>query len=268
MTEVLFKLDNQKGFLMNRHVVRIAPNIGKLNRTRSFQLTKAVSALLILTTTAWAAPVRAEPGKLVVVELFTSQGCSSCPPADAILVELTRRPNVLPLGFHVDYWDRLGWRDPFSSSAATARQQSYARALGLPAVYTPQVVINGRHEAVGSDRETIDTVMAASTRMAVQASLAVGGNALSIKVGTGQGQGRLWLVTFDRQHETSVKRGENAGRTIVNVNVVRSLVPVGSWSGSPLVLSLPLPSIGSDAAILLQGADGQILGAASARVPG
>ena len=253
---------------MNHHVVRIAPNTGELNRMWSFELTKAVSALLILATTAWAVPVRAEPGKLVVVELFTSQGCSSCPPADAVLVELTQRPNVLPLGFHVDYWDRLGWRDPFSSPAATARQQSYARALGLPGVYTPQVVINGRHEAVGSDRETIDTVVAASTRMAVQAAIAVEGNALTIKVGTGQGQGRLWLLTFDRQHETSIERGENAGRTIVNVNVVRSLVPVGSWSGSPLVLSLPLPSMGSDATILLQGTDGRILGAASARMPG
>ena len=212
--------------------------------------------------------MRAEPAALVVVELFTSQGCSSCPPADAILVELARRPNVLPLGFHVDYWDRLGWRDPFSSPEATARQPSYARALGLPAVYTPQVVINGRHEAVGSDRDTIDAVMAASTRMPVRAALAVEGNALSIKLGTGQGRGRLWLVTFDRQHETSIKRGENAGRTIVNVNVVRSLVPVSSWSGSPLVLSLPLPSTGSDAAIILQGADGQILGAASARMSG
>jgi hypothetical protein len=253
---------------MNRHVVRIATNISELNRIWSFGLTKVVCALSILAITAWAAPVRAEPGKLVVVELFTSQGCSSCPPADAMLVELARRANVLPLGFHVDYWDRLGWRDPFSSPAATARQQSYARALGLPDVYTPQVIINGRHEAVGSDRETIDTVMAASTRMPVQATLAVEGNALSIKVGTGQGQGRLWLVTFDRQHETSVRRGENAGRTIVNVNVVRSLAPVGSWSGSPLVLSLPRPSIGSDAAILLQGTDGQILGAASTRMPG
>jgi hypothetical protein len=253
---------------MNRQVVRIATNIGELNRIWSFELTKAVSALLILAGTAWAAPVRAEPGKLVVVELFTSQGCSSCPPADAILVELTRRPSVLPLGSHIDYWDRLGWRDPFSSPAATARQQSYARALGLPGVYTPQVVINGRHEAVGSDRETIDAVVAASTRMAVQAALAVEANALSIKVGAGQGQGRLWLVTFDRQHETSVKRGENAGRTIVNVNVVRSLVPVGSWSGSPLVLSRPLPSTGSDAAILLQGTDGRILGAASVRTAG
>jgi len=248
---------------MSRDMDLISTNTGRFDRIRTFKLTKAISALLILATAAMAAPVRADPTGLVVVELFTSQGCSSCPPADAILAELTRRPNVLPLGFHVDYWDRLGWRDPFSSAAATARQQSYARAFGLPAVYTPQVVINGRHEAVGSDRQTINTVMAAAARMPVRVALAVEHNALSIRVGAGPGEGRLWLVTFDRQHETSVKRGENAGRTIVNVNVVRGVESAGSWGGSPLILSLPQPPVGSDAAILLQAPGGQILGAAS-----
>ena len=253
---------------MSQGLVLISTNTDEFNRIRTLESKRAIWALLILATTVLAAPVRADPTGLVVVELFTSQSCSSCPPADALLVELARRPNVLPLGFHVDYWDRLGWRDPFSSPAATARQQSYARALGLSAVYTPQIVINGRHEAVGSDRQTINTVMAASARMPMQVALAVGNGALSIRVGGGQGEGRLWLVTFDRLHETAVKRGENAGRTIVNVNVVRSLVPAGSWSGSPLILSLPQPPTGSSVAILLQAPDGQILGAASAPVSG
>jgi hypothetical protein len=248
---------------MSHSVVRISTNTDNRGGIRTFELKRTISALLILASSAFAAPVRADPAGLVVVELFTSQGCSSCPPADAILVELTRRPNVLPLGFHVDYWDRLGWRDPFSSPAATARQESYARALGLQGVYTPQVVINGRHETVGSDRQTINTVMAASPRMPVQIAFAVGHDALSVRVGAGQGEGRLWRVIFDRQHETSVERGENAGRTIVNVNVVRSLVPAGSWSGSPLILSVPQPPAGSGTAILLQAPDGQILGAAS-----
>jgi hypothetical protein len=254
--------------LMSRDLVLISTSINEFNRIRIFELKRAITALLILATTALIAPVCADPSGLVVVELFTSQGCSSCPPADALLVELTRRPNVLPLGFHVDYWDRLGWRDPFSSPAATTRQESYARALGLSGVYTPQVVINGLHEAVGSDRETINTVMAASARMPVRVALAVENGALSIRVGAGRGEGRLWLVSFDRQHETSVKRGENAGRTIVNVNVVRSLVPAGSWRGSPLILSLPQPPTGSSVAILLQARDGEILGAASTPVSG
>jgi hypothetical protein len=251
---------------MSRDMVLISTNTSQFNRIGISELKRAITALLILATTALTASVRAEPGGLVVVELFTSQGCSSCPPADALLVELTRRPDVLPLGFHVDYWDRLGWRDPFSSPAATARQESYARALGLSGVYTPQVVINGRHEAVGSDRQTINTIMAGSTRMPVRVALAVENGALSIRVGAGPGEGRLWLVSFDRQHETPVKRGENAGRTIVNVNVVRSLRPAGSWSGSPLILSLPQPPTGTGVAILLQAPDGQILGAASTPV--
>jgi hypothetical protein len=265
---VLFKLNKLKGFLMSSDLVLTSTNAKGFNRTRIFELAKVISALLILVTIGWAASVRADPSGLAVVELFTSQGCSSCPPADALLVELTRRPNVLPLGFHVDYWDRLGWRDPFSSHAATARQESYARILGLSAVYTPQVVINGRREAVGSDSRTINSVVANSARMPVQVTLAVENGTLSVTVGAGRGEGRLWLVTFDRQHETSVKRGENAGRTIVNVNVVRALVPAGAWGGSPLTLSLPQPPTGSDAAILLQAPDGQILGAASTSMPG
>jgi hypothetical protein len=244
-------------------MVLISTNADNCDGMQTFALKRVIFALSLLVAAVLAAPLRADATGPVVVELFTSQGCSSCPPADAILVELTRLPNVLPLGFHVDYWDRLGWRDPFSSSAATARQESYARALGLQGVYTPQVVINGHDETVGSDRQTINTVIAASARMPVQVALAAENNALTIKVGAGQGAGRLWLVTFDPQHETSVKRGENAGRTIVNANVVRSLAPAGSWSGSPRTLSIPQPPVGSSAAILLQAPDGQILGAAS-----
>lgn len=230
--------------------------------------TGIVAGWLALTAVGAVAMAHAEPAAPVVVELFTSQGCSSCPPADAFLAELARRSDVLPLAFHVDYWDRLGWRDPFSSSAATARQRDYARELGLPTVYTPQIVVNGRHDAVGSDRRQVTAAIAATAGPSVPIALAVENGALSIGIGTGSGAGKLWLVTFDPRHETAVTRGENAGRTLVDINIVRSLDAVGAWDGSPITLSRPLPPAGSGAALLLQAQDGRILGAASIRAPG
>src|SRR5438309_7939527 len=118
-----------------------------------------ISAYILLVYVALAvAPVQAGE-RPIVVELFTSEGCSSCPPADALLAELAKRPDVLALSFHVDYWDRLGWKDPFSSRAATDRQNRYAKLLKLATVYTPQIVVDGRWEAVGSDRADVERAL-------------------------------------------------------------------------------------------------------------
>jgi hypothetical protein len=201
----------------------------------------------------------------VLVELFTSQGCSSCPPAEAYLGELARERGILALAYHVDYWDDLGWHDPFSSSAATARQRAYARLMDLRAVYTPQMVINGRFEEVGSERGRVAAAIAKAATIAPAATidLTAQPDALMATIGAGAGEGRIWGVLYDLRHETAVRRGENAGRQLVNVNIVRSIDALGTWSGAPLALSRSLPQPGTGTAVFVQSADGAILGAAS-----
>jgi hypothetical protein len=198
----------------------------------------------------------------VVVELFTSQGCSSCPPADAFLTDLAhQRRDILPLAFHVTYWDYLGWKDPYSLDAATARQREYARHLGEDGVYTPQMVVDGAKGFVGSSRAEGLTAIAGAARKQVQVSVARDAGSLLIMVGAGVGKARVLLVGFDPTHETPVGRGENRGHTLLESNVVRSLTPIGAWSGSAVTLR-QTPPAGDGFAVLLQGEDGRILGAA------
>jgi hypothetical protein len=197
----------------------------------------------------------------VVVELFTSQGCSSCPPADAFLTDLARqRRDVLPLAFHVTYWDRLGWKDPYSLDAATVRQKEYARHLDDDGVYTPQMVVDGTTGFVGSSRTQGLSVIAAAPRKTVPVSVVRDGAGLRIEVGAGTGQAQVLLVGFDPAHETHIGRGENGGRTLLESNIVRSLTPVGTWSGPALELRQPPPA-GEGFAVLLQAGDGRIIGA-------
>src|SRR5690606_22101538 len=164
---------------------------------------------------------RAEPApQPVLVELFTSQGCSSCPPADAFLAELAERPGVLALSYHVDYWNYIGWTDPFSSPAATARQRAYGKTLGSRVAYTPQMVVGGRHDAVGSHREAVEQAIAAAAASPHVALVIAGDDATGYRAvlpATALDMpARIWLVLFDGSHETTVTRGENTGRTIEN----------------------------------------------------
>jgi hypothetical protein len=212
-------------------------------------------------TTALASAAFAEEPP-TVVELFTSQGCSSCPPADAFLTDLAhQRHDVLPLAFHVTYWDSLGWKDPYSLDAATVRQRAYARQLGDDGVYTPQMVVDGTTGFVGSDRARGLQVIAAAAHNFVPVSVARDGQTLLVKVGSGTGQARVLLVGFDPAHQTPVGRGENSGRTLLESNIVRSLTPIGAWSGSAIELRQPPPA-GEGFAVLLQAEDGRIIGAA------
>ncbi|KQP58557.1 DUF1223 domain-containing protein [Methylobacterium sp. Leaf108] len=199
----------------------------------------------------------------VVVELFTSQSCSSCPPAEAVLTDLRDQPDVLALGFHVTYWNRLSWRDTVSLPAATDRQEAYARTLGETRVFTPQMVIDGRRSVLGSQRGEVAAAIAEARRASPVAAMTLvrKGGDLVVGLGAGAGSGRIVLVGFDREVRTAVARGENAGRDLVQSNVVRSVRDLGGWTGAARTVTQPAPA-GSDAAVLLQAADGRILGAA------
>jgi hypothetical protein len=204
-----------------------------------------VSALMVAASAMRATPAGAQDAAPpVVVELFTSQGCSSCPPADALLGELSQRKDVLALGFHVDYWDYIGWKDPYASKLATKRQRQYADTFKLSFVYTPQMVVNGVAESVGSDRAGIEAaVEKAKARPAVHPSLALerrGDGGLLVHVGAAEVRrsATVWLACFDRQRSTPVPRGENAGSTLTNYHIVRHFESLGTWKGTLLDLSV------------------------------
>jgi hypothetical protein len=180
----------------------------------------------------------------IVVELFTSQGCSSCPPADALLGDLSKRSDVLTLGFHVDYWDYIGWKDPYASKVATKRQKLYAESFKASFVYTPQMVVNGVAENVGSDRSAIEAaVEKAKTRVGVHPSLmlerrADGGLLVHVGAAETKRPATVWLACFDRQRSTVVPRGENAGSTLTNYHIVRHFESLGTWKGQILDLTI------------------------------
>ena len=214
-----------------------------------------------LATSALAAGRRAAVDSPVVVELFTSQGCSSCPPADAFLTDLAHtRRDVLPLAFHVTYWNSLGWKDPYSLEAATARQRDYARDLGDDSVYTPEMVVDGARGFVGSDRARGLSAIAEAAPRSVSVGVTREGQALVIHVGAGTGQARVLLVGFDPAHRTHIGRGENGGRTLLESNIVRSVTPVGPWAGSAIAFRRSAPA-GESFAVLVQAEDGRIIGA-------
>jgi hypothetical protein len=224
------------------------------------------SVLIAVCLALWVTPVAAEE-RPVLVELFTSEGCSSCPPADALLAELAGRPEVLALSFHVDYWDRLGWKDPFSTRAATQRQQHYAQLLDLTSVYTPQIVVDGKWQAVGSSRAEVERTLALARQRDVDpvpVVLAVDRGRAHISLGpSGDGvSADVLLIGFDRRHVTAVARGENAGRTLAHVDVVRSIEEVAQFTGSATAVDAAIRSPCDRVAAIVQGRDGRVLGIA------
>jgi hypothetical protein len=198
----------------------------------------------------------------VVVELFTSQSCSSCPPADALLGELARRGDVVALGYHISYWDGPGWKDPFSSQSSTDRQRTYARLFDLGQVYTPQMVVDGAREMVGSDRKEVLAAVR-DARPETIAPVTFAADRRSVAIGAGDGRGNVLLVRFAQKRTTRVAGGENARRTLQDTNGVEMLASLGSWNGSALSFAIDPPADGEGIAVLVQSPTGQMLGAAA-----
>ncbi len=203
-----------------------------------------------------------------VLELFTSEGCSSCPPSEVIVNELARRPDVLALSFHVDYWDGLGWRDRYSLASATERQRGYARTLRLSSVYTPQAVVDGSRDMVGSQRRAVTEAVSAR-REGVATDVSISGGTIQVHVGAGSDatSADVLLVGYLREVTTAIGRGENSGRTLTESNIVLSMSVLGSWNGRSHEFELgvgKLPKNTTDIAVLVQSAgQGAILGAAA-----
>jgi hypothetical protein len=201
-----------------------------------------------------------------VIELFQSQGCSSCPPANAALIQFSARDDVLALNFAVDYWDRLGWKDTFAKPEFTQRQWAYARAMGQGQVYTPQIVVNGRVDGVGAEISEMRELAQRTDRGAAGPLLTFEPGAVTIGAGWAPPRGAdVWLARYDpRVIEVVVRHGENAGRTLPHKNVVREMTLIGHWSGEAERLALPSPSdSGLADAILVQAPGaGPILAAA------
>ena len=221
--------------------------------------------------------VRAEPRALL--ELFTSQGCSSCPEADKLLGDLAAGdPSLIALSVPIDYWDYLGWKDTLAIPGHSSRQRAYARVRGDRQVYTPQIVVNGAVDALGSDQAAVERAIAETTQesgvMSVPLALTLNGNALSLKVPAAEtierAAAEVWLCPLAKTIAVAITRGENRGRTITYHNVVRDWLKLGDWTGGQSSWDVPLPQIkaaGIDAAavMLQQGTrdrPGIILGAA------
>jgi hypothetical protein len=234
-------------------------------------------ALGVCAIVAVIRPAHAEPR--AVVELFTSQGCSSCPPADKIIGELARDPSVIALSMPIDYWDYLGWKDTLADSRFSARQKAYSLMRGDRDVYTPQVVVNGAAQVIGSDRAEIESAIGATRKtdgvMSVPVSMGLSGKQITVSVaasnkGPAAVHGEIWICSISKAIPISIGRGENRGRELTYYNVVRNVLKVGDWNGNAGSWTVPLENVSREgidaAAVFVQDGNrdrpGPMLGAA------
>lgn len=243
------------------------------SRTMASRLTLTLAALGLA---AYLQPALADPPR-AVVELFTSQGCSSCPPADELLVEYSRQPDIIALSLPVNYWDYLGWKDTLAHVAFTERQKAYAHSRKDRQVFTPQMIVNGKKSCIGSDREQIEKAIQYTTKgrktLPVNVTLDERHGTVTIAVeetpDTTQRAAELWVLPVLKAKTVPIERGENRGKTITYANVVRGLTRVGEWLGGSARFQVPLETArngGDGYVVLLQSTDaarpGIILGAA------
>jgi hypothetical protein len=218
------------------------------------KLSKTIMKWAMLASAIAGFAVSAEAGtRPVVVELFTSQGCSSCPPANANLIELSKRPDVLALSFSVTYWDYLGWRDIFGKPEFTERQAVYEPALGEQGAFTPQMVIDGRASTVGFCLSDVEALIA-TVRADEEPSIDLGKGEVRISAGKAPADGAdVWLVRYDPNLvKVPVERGENSGATLPHTHVVHVLEHLGTWKGDVSSFPVPANSDGWRTAILVQ----------------
>lgn len=246
---------------------------------RMFFLLRALFALAgLLAGSGTAMAFAGELPRPVVVELYTSQGCSSCPPADAILSQLAQRKDVLALSLPITYWDMLGWKDTLASDANTKRQKGYAAVMGRGGIYTPQMIVDGVDDVVGSRANAAAAAIAAreADMRAVPVSLKLGRSEMHVDVGGGGKSGddaTIWLFRVQNAATVKIGGGENDGHTVTYRNVVREVKAIGMWKGKPVSLDLPLDAIGGNgrdgiAVVVQEDGYGRIVGASGIDTPG
>ena len=266
----------QGGLLANASIISFAVERVTIDdlkeRAKSKAATLLSGALGVVAVMATVTPSAADPR--AVVELFTSQGCSSCPPADKVLGELAKDPNVIALSLPVDYWDYLGWKDTLADSRFSARQKAYSGMRGDRDVYTPQAVVNGSVHVLGSDQAGIEQAAIRTKTdgvMSVPVTMKKSGMQMEVAVAAANGKsGEIWICAVSKQVPITIGRGENRGHQITYHNVVRSVLKVGDWNGKAGSWSVPLENIARDgvdaAAVYIQDGNrdrpGPMLGAA------
>jgi hypothetical protein len=227
-------------------VHKSTPNFLKRISTLSIAVSVSIAVLFCLSGSAFADPSK----RVDVLELFTSQGCSSCPPADANFRQLSKGADILALSFPVSYWDYLGWKDTLAKEAYNKRQYAYAEARGDREIYTPQMIVNGITHVVGSRLGAVEAALQETRRtlepVSVPVSIELHDDSIRLAMGAAPEEstyrsGKVWVVCYSQSVDVAIGRGENRGRKITYTNVVRELIPAGSWNGQESSLSVVIP---------------------------